>query len=76
MSSSRHLKSDTEVLEHPEKSNGAGEDLEQKSDEEPLRELGLFSLDKRRQGTERRPHHSLQPPGRKLVTQVLASSPR
>lgn len=42
------LKRNIEVLEHPEKSSGAGENLEHKSYDELLRELGLFSLDKRR----------------------------
>lgn len=69
VSSSGHLKRDIEGLEHPEKSNGAGEDLEHKSDEDPLRELGLFSLDKRRQGSERGPYHSLQLSGKRLQSQ-------
>lgn len=54
------------MLEHPEKSSGAGEDLEHKSDDEPLGELALFSLDKRRQSLRRRPYHSLKLPERRL----------
>lgn len=60
------FKKDIEVLEHPEKSSGAGEDLEHKSDDEPLGELVLFSLDKRRQSLGRRPYHSLKLPERRL----------